>query len=103
MPAVFFTNLALLGGLAALAVPILIHLLFKRKRQRLRFSTIQFFIKQDEQAKRRRMLKNYLLLAVRLLLVALLVLAFARPFTRTALTAASQTKRVSIFVIDRSV
>src|SRR6185295_3593917 len=102
MPAVFFTNLALLSGLAALAVPILIHLLLKRKKQRLRFSTIQFFVKQDEQASKRRKLRHWLLLAVRLLLITLLVMAFARPFTQTALTTKSPGKRIGIFVLDRS-
>lgn len=58
MPAVFFTNMALLSGLAALAIPILIHLLLKRKKQRLRFSTLQFFVKQDERASKRRKLRH---------------------------------------------
>jgi hypothetical protein len=102
MPTVFFTHLALLSGLAALAIPVLIHLLIKRKKLRLRFSTIQFFLKHDEQSSKRRKLRNWLLLAVRLLLVALLVMAFARPFTRMASTTSSQTKRVGIFVLDRS-
>ena len=44
-----FANAALLGGLLALAVPILIHLLLKQKKKRLRFSTLQFFLKRDEQ------------------------------------------------------
>src|SRR5262245_23493763 len=101
MPAIFFTNLALLSGFAALAIPVLIHLLLKRKRQRLRFSTVQFFVKQDEQASQRRRLRHWLLLAVRLLLLTLLVIAFARPFTRTALTT-NPGKRIGIFVLDRS-
>ena len=75
-----FTNLALLGGLAAIAAPILIHLLLKRKSQRMKFSTVQFFLKQDEQSMRKRKLRNLLLLATRVLLFALIVLAFARPF-----------------------
>jgi hypothetical protein len=83
MPTVLFTNLALLGALTALAIPILIHLLLKHKKQRLRFSTIQFFTQQDEQASRRRKLRHWLLLAVRLLLVTLIVLAFARPYLET--------------------
>jgi hypothetical protein len=102
MPVVFFTNLALLGGLAALAIPILIHLLIKRKKQRLRFSTLQFFVKKEEQASKRRMLRNWLLLALRILLVTSLVLAFARPFTRMAPALTNQTKRIGIFVLDRS-
>ena len=102
MPPLFFTNLVLLSGLTALAVPILVHLLLKRKKQRLRFSTIQFFVRQDEQASKRRKLRHWLLLAVRLLLVTLLVLAFARPFTSTPLTTAGPGKRIAIFVLDRS-
>src|SRR5262245_24968975 len=102
MPAVFFTHIALLSGLAALAIPILIHLLLKRKMQRLRFSTIQFFVKQDEQASKRRKLRHWLLLAVRLLLLTLLVMAFARPFTRAVLTTTRPGKRIVIFVVDRS-
>src|SRR6266487_925398 len=66
-----FSNWALLAGLAALIIPILIHLLLRRKKQRLRFSTLQFFLKLDEKASQRRKLRNLALLAVRLLLVAL--------------------------------
>src|SRR5262245_1402446 len=103
MPAVFFTNLALLGGLAALAIPILIHLLLKRKTQRLRFSTIQFFVKQDEHASQRRKLRHWLLLAVRLLLVSLLVLAFARPYWKATGAAGDFRKhRMAVFVLDHS-
>ena len=102
MPAVFFANFALLGGLAALLIPILIHLLIKLKKEHLRFSTIQFFVKQDRQANKRRKLRNWLLLAVRLLLVTLLVLAFARPSTRTPATTHDQKPRIGIFVLDRS-
>jgi len=102
MPTVLFANLALLGGLAALAIPILIHLLLKRKKQRLRFSTIQFFVKQDEQSSKRRRLRNWLLLAVRLLLVTLLVLAFARPYWQTTQGGNLQKRRTAVFIMDRS-
>jgi len=103
MPGVFFTNALMLGGMAALAVPVLIHLLLKRKKKRLRFSTIQFFLKQDEQSSRRRKLRNWLLLALRLFLVALLVAAFARPYLRRGGASVNnlQKQRV-VFVLDRS-
>src|SRR5438093_3140025 len=103
MSPVFFTNVALLAGMGALAIPILIHLLLKRQKQRLRFSTIQFFVRQDEQASKRRRLRNWLLLAVRLLLVTLLVLAFARPYLKSAQAAAGAQKPLNaVFVLDRS-
>jgi hypothetical protein len=75
-----FTNVALLAGLAGIAGPILIHLLLRRKSQRVRFSTIQFFVKRDEQSMRKRKLRNLLLLSARVILFALIVLAFARPY-----------------------
>ena len=43
MPGIFFSNALMLAGLTTLAIPVLIHLLLKRKKKRLRFSTIQFF------------------------------------------------------------
>ena len=103
MGRLLFTNIGLLAGLAALAIPIVIHLLLKRKKQRLRFSTIQFFQKQDQQSTKNRKLRNLLLLAVRLLLLALLVLAFARPYLpQNQIGPAAGKRRQVIFVVDRS-
>src|SRR6266487_4530737 len=98
-----FSNWALLAGLAALIIPILIHLLLRRKKQRLRFSTLQFFLKLDEKSSQRRKLRNLALLAVRLLLVALLVVAFARPYLRdSAAREEGKTRWQIVVVIDRS-
>ncbi len=103
MPQILFGNAAFLAGMAALAIPILIHLLLKRKRLKLRFSTLQFFAQMDEKAGRRRKLLNWLLLAMRILLVSLIVLAFARPYMSNARHAGNErpAKRV-VFVLDRS-
>ena len=103
MPIVFYTHPWMLSGLAALAVPLIIHLLLRRKKKRLRFSTLQFFVKQDQQSSQRRRLRNWLLLAMRLLLVALVVTAFARPFLpRGGASPAARQRRQAIFVLDRS-
>ncbi len=103
MPTVFYTHPWMLSGLAALAVPVIIHLLLRRKKKRLAFSTLQFFVKQDQQSSQRRKLRNWLLLAMRLLLVALLVTAFARPFLpQGGASPASRERRQAIFVVDRS-
>jgi hypothetical protein len=103
MSRVLFSNAALLAGLAALAIPILIHLFLKRRRLRLRFSTLQFFTQQDEKSGRRRKLLNWLLLATRVLLLALVVAAFARPYLPDS--PASQNNHIQqrvVFVLDRS-
>jgi hypothetical protein len=85
-----FTNAIFLSALAGLAIPVVLHLLLKRKSPRLRFSTVRFFARQDEQATSKRKLRNLFLLSVRLLLFALLVLAFARPYLPFGLGAAGQ-------------
>jgi hypothetical protein len=98
-----FTNALMLAGLSALAIPVIIHLLLKRKKKRLRFSTNQFFLKQDEQSSQKRKLRNWLLLSLRLLIFTLLVLAFARPFLPQSKAAGdARQRRQAIFVLDRS-
>lgn len=103
MPGIFYTHPLMLSGLGALAVPVIIHLLLRRKKKRLRFSTLQFLMKHDQQSSQRRKLRNWVLLAMRLLLVALLVTAFARPFIpQGGPGLAPRQKRQAIFVLDRS-
>jgi hypothetical protein len=103
MGGLLFSNAALLAGLGALALPILIHLLLKQRRKPMRFSTIQFFLKRDETASQRRRLRNWLLLSLRLLLLALLVLAFARPYLQGSAGAQSPRQRQQlVLVLDRS-
>ena len=103
MTRLLFTNLTMLVGLGALAVPILIHLLIRRKNRRLRFSTLRFFRRQDEQSSQRRKLRNLLLLAVRLLLLTLLVLMFARPYLPGGQAGGpGQQRRLAVFVVDRT-
>jgi hypothetical protein len=103
MTRLLFTNLAMLAGLAGLAIPILIHLLLRRKKQRLRFSTLRFFQRHDEHSSQRRKLRNVFLLAVRLLILTLLVLAFARPYLPGGNAGGNQRRqRLAVIVLDRS-
>ena len=75
-----FLNLALLGGLAAVAIPIIIHLLNRRTAKVLDWGAMQFLLESVESRKKRIQLEEALLLAARCLLVGLLALAVARPF-----------------------
>lgn len=93
----------MLAGLAALSIPVLIHLLLRRKKKRARFSTLQFFVRNDEQSSQRRKLRNWLLLALRLAICALLVLAFARPYLPNRGTALpGDNAQFVAFVLDQS-
>ena len=76
----FLTPLFLTAGAAAASLPLIIHLLNRERARRLVFSTIRF-IKMSHQANvQRHRLKQLLLLLMRILILALLGLAFARPF-----------------------
>ena len=69
-----------LAGLAALSVPIILHLIFKFRRKPVVFPTLRFLRVTTQKNARRLRLKELLLLALRLLIFALLALAFARPY-----------------------
>ncbi|MBL50160.1 MAG: hypothetical protein CMP28_14605 [Roseibacillus sp.] len=74
-----FLNTAMLWGLAALAVPIVIHLLNRRRFRRVRWAAMRFLKMSVEQNQRRMKLEDWILLLLRCALVALLALLVARP------------------------
>lgn len=70
---------AVLGGLAAVSIPIAIHLLNKFKVRLVDWAAMRFLLDSLRRNERRVKIEDLVLLAMRCLLVALLVLAFARP------------------------
>ncbi len=78
-----FLNSAILFGLAAISIPILIHLFAKQKSQTVLFSSLRFLKELQREKIRRLKLRQLLLLILRTLLILLLVLAFARPTLRS--------------------
>lgn len=79
-----------LWALSALAIPIIIHLFNFRKTVRIYFSNNRLLKQIKEETTQKRKLKQYLVLASRLLFILFLVLAFAQPFlpAREQVTAA---------------
>jgi len=69
-----------LWALTALAIPIIIHLFNFRKTTRIFFSSTRFLKQIKQETTQKRKLKQYLVLASRLLFLLFLVLAFAQPF-----------------------
>lgn len=70
---------AFLWALAALSIPVIIHLFNFRKTKRIYFSTTRFLRNVQEATTAKRKLKHYLILASRVLFLLFLVLAFAQP------------------------
>lgn len=75
-----FASPWLLWGVAAAGAPIVIHLLNRRKFKETTWAAMKFLLEAIRKNQRRLQLEQWLLLAVRTLLVLLLVLAMARPF-----------------------
>jgi hypothetical protein len=75
-----FLNIAILLGLAAVSIPVLIHLFNRKSADRVDWGAMQFLRDSLVSRRRRILLEEMLLLAVRCLLIALAVLAMARPF-----------------------
>ena len=74
-----FLNPLVLLGLLAASIPVILHLLNLRKLRTIEFSTITFLKELQKSKMRRIKIRQWLLLALRTMLIILVVLAFARP------------------------
>ena len=75
-----FLNWFMLIGLAAVAIPIIIHLLNRRRAKLVDWGAMRFLMAAMASRNRRIRLEEIILLALRCLWVALLVLAMAQPY-----------------------
>src|SRR5207244_10707585 len=99
-----FLNPFLLFGSLALAIPVLIHLVRREKSEIIHFSSLMFLLKVPKRSIRQQKMKNLLLMALRLLILALLVRAFARPYlTQPAESAVNgNSRRGNVLMLDTS-
>src|SRR5262245_15732169 len=94
---------AFLLGLSALAIPVVIHLIQRERRQVVAFPSLMFLRRIPYQSVRRRRIRHWFLLLMRLAALALIVMAFARPFIRrTEIAAGATGAREVVLLIDRS-
>lgn len=79
-----FLHIAFLGGIAAVAVPVVLHLIMRQQPKHLEFPALRF-IQQRKDANRRRMrFRHLLLLLLRCGAIVLLAMALARPSMQAA-------------------
>lgn len=99
-----FLNPALLLGLIASLIPILIHLFNRRKLEKINFSSIAFLKELQKTKIKKIKLKQWILLIIRTLIIALLVLAFSRPAikSKSFVGGNSTAKTTGVFIIDDS-
>ena len=98
-----FLNPIMLAGLAAVSVPIIIHLLNRRKFRKVTWAAMRFLQNAIEQNQRRMRIEDMILLALRCLLLALLALALARPAILSDASAVfGQSKVTGVIILDNS-
>lgn len=94
---------AFLAGLAAIAVPVIIHLINRERKVVVEFPSLMFLQRIPYRSVRRQKLRHILLLMLRCLAIALLVAAFARPFfSRRVAAIATTGAREVVILLDRS-
>ena len=96
-------NPAALAGLAAVAGPLIVHLLRRQRAVRLRFATVRFIAAASTEAVRPRPPSDRLLLLVRAAIVAGAAAALAEPIVMTPARRAAWDARISrAIVVDAS-
>ena len=94
---------AFLAALAALAIPIAMHLRHREKGTPVRFPSLMFLEQLAIRTSKRQRITDWPLLLLRALALALLILAFARPFASDSSAAAAEdAPAVKVILLDRS-
>lgn len=98
-----FLNPMMLLGLLGISLPILVHLLSRKRYDIIQWGAMQF-LELGQRTRRRIRLEGWLLLAIRMLLIALITFALARPWISGGFLSKfiSTQSRDIVFVIDGS-
>ena len=97
----FLAPWALLG-VAAVGLPVWLHLLKKHKTTPVPFSSLMFFERRTQSSIKHRRLQYLLLLALRVAVLALLAVAFARPYLQAHLGALVSGRKLTVLAVDQS-
>jgi hypothetical protein len=92
-------------GLAGLAIPILVHLVHKERKETTLFPSLMFLLRTPYQHSRRQRIRDWLRFLARAMVFFLLVAAFARPVidrAPAAAAAAAGGDREVVILLDRS-
>jgi hypothetical protein len=93
------------AGAALASIPIIIHILNRRRFKTVRWAAMEYLLQAMRKNRRRLKFEQWLLLAIRCLLIFLMGLALARPLSCDSSTIAAlggQRTALHVFVIDNS-
>ncbi|MBN1918030.1 MAG: BatA domain-containing protein [Verrucomicrobia bacterium] len=95
-----FLNPWMLIGLAAAGIPVMVHLVFRRKAKVLPFPSIVFLRELDKEVVRRRRVEQWLVMLLRIAVVVLFTLFVAKPYFSSRLFASGASKAVVVIFDD---
>lgn len=93
-----------LAGLIGALLPLIVHLINRKKAVKVPFPAIKFLLQSQKKVARSIKIRQWLLLALRMLAIALLAMALAKPFfkSQTGVTADERLPTATVFVMDTS-
>src|SRR3954452_12666820 len=91
-----------LAGVAAVGLPVWLHLLKKHKSTPLPFSSLMFFEQRTQSSIKHRRLRYLVLFAMRAALILLIVLAFAHPYIQQKVLPLQRSGEVTVIAVDNS-
>lgn len=96
-----FLQPALLWGLLAVSLPIIIHLLNRRRHRTVKWAAMDFLLKATRESRGKKKLKHIIILTCRALAIAALIFAIARPLLGGFLGFGATVDTV-VLILDRS-
>jgi len=99
-----FINASILVFTAAIAIPIFIHLFNKKRKKKIKFSSIRFLQLLENQRLKQIKIYDYLLILLRTFILLTLILAFARPtFTSKSVFSQQSARTTSVIILDSGI
>lgn len=96
-----FLNLIMLTALAGVSVPVILHLLSRARYKTVDWGAMMFLLGTDRRQRRNSRIRQWLLLAMRMLLIALVAVALARPLLSKSLSIGGGQVQ-TVLIVDRS-
>lgn len=99
-----FVEPLFLAGLLAAALPVIVHLINRRKAVRVDFPALAFLLQSNRRESRGIKVRQWMLMALRILVIAFLAFSLAKPFvlSSTGVTASERLPTATVFVVDTS-
>jgi len=102
LPAISVAAPSFLVGISAGIIPVLIHLIYRRRAPQILFSTLRFIRISTQKTARRRRIEDLLLMLFRILLFSLLAAALAQPFIKSGGFITPNAAVTAVVILDNS-